>query len=369
MTSKVYFADLHTESADDNRINKIIRLFKAAELNNCFSPKDLTAIKVHFGEMGNDTFVAPWYIRTLVNLIKETKAKPFVTDTNTLYIGHRKNAVDHLETAMLHGFTPAVVGAPIMIADGLTSRNYEEVSISKKHFEKVKIASDIKNANSMLVVSHFKGHVMAGFGGAIKNLAMGCAPAAGKRDQHSARPVSDEEKCTGCGACVDICPESTITLVGGKSQVDSSNCVGCGECISHCPEGAMTLNWQTEIPDFIERLTEYAYGAWKPKESKIGFINFLVDITPNCDCMSWSETPIVKDIGILASTDPIALDKACFDLVNQQEGNPDSMLTCNHGKNEDKFKGIHDYALGERQLSYGASLGLGSEDYELIKIK
>jgi uncharacterized protein len=366
--SKVYFTNLKTESNEDNRINKILRILEQCKFDTVISKKDLTAVKIHFGERGNDTFIAPWYARPIVDEIKKVGGKPFLTDTNTLYSGARKNAVIHLNTAIKHGYVPSVAGAPVIIADGLTGRNYENVKIEKKHFQSVKIASDIYYANSMIVISHFKGHIMAGFGGAIKNLAMGCSPAEGKREQHSARPTVDKDLCVGCGECVAICPVDTIELIDGKSEIDSEKCIGCGECISHCPEKAIQLDWATEIPDFTERMTEYAYGAWKTKEKKILFINFIWDITPDCDCMSWSASPVVEDIGIVASFDPIAIDKASLDLVNQAHGLKNTHLKANFAPGEDKFKGINENTQGEIQLDYGESLGMGSKDYELIEI-
>ena len=261
MKPKVYFTNLHAEKREDNRIHKIKRIIEAAGLTSVITEKDLTAVKVHFGERGNDTFLAPWYIRPMVDAVKSKGAKAFITDTNTLYLGSRKNSINHLLTAIEHGFGFEVTGAPLIIADGLTGQNYVEVEIKKDRFEKVKIASDIYYADAMMVISHFKGHVMAGFGGAIKNLAMGCAPAAGKIEQHSARPVSDPEKCTGCGICTNTCPQDTIELIDGKSVIHPEKCIGCGECMANCPSEAIELNWEAEIPPFVERMTEYAYGA------------------------------------------------------------------------------------------------------------
>ena len=368
MKSKVYFANLHTEGYEDNLIFKIMKLFDIAEFKNLISPKDLTAIKVHFGEKGNTSFVPPWYVRAIVDKVKEAGGNPFVTDTTTLYTGPRKNAVSHINTAIEHGFASAVVGAPLIIADGLKGRNDEKIEISKKHFKFVKIASDIINADSMIVSSHFKGHMLAGFGGAIKNLAMGCASAGGKKEQHSMRPIVEEELCTGCGKCVEVCPVETIELINGKSIIHSENCIGCGECYTHCPEKAITMNFETEISEFVERMTEYAYGAFKIKKGKIGFINFLINITPECDCFNFSQKVIVKDIGILASLDPVAIDKASYDLVNKQKGFEETELKANFNPGEDKFKGVAEHTQGELQFIYGEEIGLGSQDYEIINI-
>ncbi len=368
MPSKVYYADMHAENEDENIQNKLIKLFRSAGFEKLIEKGDLTAIKAHFGEHGNTTFVPPWNLKPIVDEIKKEGGKPFLVDTNTLYNHHRKNAVDHLITANHHGFNFGVVGAPVIIADGITGRNETDVEINQKHFKHVKIAPDFINCHAMIVASHFKGHLLAGFGGAIKNMGMGCASVAGKREQHNIRPVSDDEKCTGCAICVGVCPSDAIEIVNGKSEMDADKCIGCGDCIAHCPEQAIDLDWETEIPEFTERLTEYAYGVWKKKKNKIGFINFVMNVTPDCDCFGLSEIPIVRDIGILASTDPVALDKACYDLVTKAQGMLDSRIKSSHEPGKDKFKDINEGTMGEIQFSYGEKIGMGSQDYELIDI-
>jgi uncharacterized Fe-S center protein len=276
--------------------------------------------------------------------------------------------VDRITTAILHGFDYAVTGAPVIIADGLSGNNIARVQIDKKHFSTVAIARDIVAADSMIVLSHFKGHIVSGFGGALKNLAMGCAPPEGKRAQHNARPFTIAEKCTGCGSCTEVCPESAISIENGKSLIHQDLCIGCFECMHSCPEHAIDINWETEIPVFMERMVEYAYGATKGKERKIGYMNFLIRITPDCDCFPFSDAPIVPDIGILASLDPVAIDAASFDLVNQQQGYADSLLTAHHHKGEDKFKGVHPRTDGFRQIQYAEEIGMGNRAYDLIMI-
>lgn len=369
MGSKVYFANLRARSHNESKMVKVQRLFDRAGFGNLLSKNDLTAIKIHFGEKGNDSYINPVFVRQVVDKIKTIGAKPFVTDTNTLYSGSRSNAVDHMVTAIEHGFNYSVIGAPIMIADGLISKNSIEVEINKKHFNKVKIAGDVYQSDSMIVMSHFKGHENAGFGGSIKNIAMGCAPAAGKQQQHSTiKPVVNREECISCGKCVRICPVSSIVFKEKKADINHGVCIGCGECITVCPVKAIAPNWDTEMIPFIERMTEYAYGAVKNKESKVGYINFLMNITPDCDCVPWSDAPIVPDIGILASTDPVAIDKASYDLINKQVGLENSHLNCNHGAGMDKFKGIWHNVDGYRQITYGKEIGLGNDEYELIEI-
>jgi len=219
MSSKVYFVNLRARTDKSNKISKIRTLFDRAGFNEFIQKDDLTAIKLHFGERGSDGFISPLFVRQVVDKIKEKGAKPFLTDTNTLYSGSRHNSVDHLLTALEHGFDYTVTGAPIIIADGLRSDNITEVQIDKKHFNKVKLAKDIVSADSVIVLSHFKGHEMGGFGGAIKNLAMGGAPAIGKKEQHATKIIVDQDKCIGCEMCSSVCPEQSITVIDMKASV------------------------------------------------------------------------------------------------------------------------------------------------------
>lgn len=367
MKSKVFFAPVYSQGKPVSLQTRLKQLFDAAGFGELISKGDIVAIKIHFGEKGNTAYISPTYARQVVDKIREKGGKPFLTDTNTLYNGARANAVDHLETAIYNGFSYACVNAPIIIADGIYSKNSAEVEINKKHFDKVKIAKEIESVPKMIVMSHFKGHEMAGFGGAIKNLAMGCAPAAGKQQQHSAVNPKVSDKCAGCENCISYCPASAIELRQKKANIGDS-CIGCGECISICPIRAISPQWDTDIPVFIEKMTEYAYGAAKNKLEHAGYINFLMNITPLCDCYGFSGAYIVPDIGILASKDPVAIDAASFDLVNAQAGNHHSGLKCNHEKGEDKFRGLYKDIDAGKQLSYGEEIGLGSRSYELIKI-
>ena len=365
--SKVYFADIRARSEDTSKIEKIKKLFDKAGFGDLIEEDDFTAIKIHFGEYGNDGYINPVFARQVVDKINEHKGKPFVTDTNTLYSGMRHNSIEHNMVANLHGFNYSVLNAPVIIADGLRSQNFSEVEVGGKHFEKVKIASDILNSDGMIVMSHFKGHEIAGFGGSIKNIAMGCAPTAGKKEQHNVDIQSDDNLCIACGRCAEVCPESAIE-VDDYAVIDPNKCIGCGECITACPEDAIGMDWESEIGPFMERMTEYAYGAIKDKKEKVGYINFLLDITPECDCAPFSDAPLVRDIGILASKDPVALDKASYDLVNKQQGLKHSHLKENYEPGEDKFKGSRDHTEGTIQLDYGEELGMGETEYELIEI-
>ena len=366
--SKVYFVNLRARSPRDNKISKIRKLYEAAGFDDFVEKNDLAAVKLHFGERGNDSYINPVFVRQVVDKLKAKGAKPFLTDTNTLYSGSRHNAVDHLVTALEHGFDYTVTGAPLIIADGLRSQNIEEVAIHKKHFQTVKLAKDIVSANSMIVMSHFKGHEMAGFGGAIKNIAMGGAPAVGKKEQHSVRILVNSEKCIGCGKCAPVCPEEAISIADKKTSVDPGKCIGCGECMTVCPVKAIGMNWQSEATGFMEKITEYAYGVSQSMKGRIGYINFLINITPDCDCVPWSDAPIVPDIGFLASMDPVAIDQASYDLVTKQIGLAGSLLSKGHDSGEEKFDDLHPGTKGAVQLQYGEEIGLGSRKYTLIEL-
>jgi uncharacterized Fe-S center protein len=368
MKSPVFFSSLRAFSDNEATTVKVQRLFDLAGFAGLIEPHDKTAIKLHFGERGSDGFISPVYVRQVVEKVKACGALPFLTDTNTLYLGSRSNAVEHIGTAILHGFDYTVAGAPVIIADGLNGKNIRRVEITKKHFNEISIAGDIAAADSLIVLSHFKGHIVAGFGGAIKNLGMGCAPPEGKRAQHNARPFTIPEKCTGCASCMKVCPKDAITVKRKKSVIDRERCIGCFECMHACLEHAIDIDWETEIPQFMERMVEHAYGAVKGKEHKAGYMNFLLRITPECDCLPFSDAPIVPDIGILASKDPVAIDAASFDLVNQQQGYTDSLLTAHHHKGGDKFKSVHAQTDGYRQVRYAEEIGMGNHSYDLIKI-
>jgi len=367
--SKVFFANLRSRTDRSNKISKLKNLFDKAGFSEIMNKDDLTAIKMTFGERGSDGFISPLFVRQMVDKIKECQAKPFLTDTNTLYSGSRHNSVEHILTALEHGFDFSTTGAPLIIADGLHSENIKEVSIQQKHFEKVKLAADLVQADSMLVLSHFKGHEMAGFGGAIKNMAMGGAPASGKKEQHALKITVDSKLCIGCQKCVHVCPEKAIEMEDKKAKVLADKCIGCGECLTVCPVKANGMDWETDQAGFHERMVEYAYGLASSHQGKIGYINFLINITPDCDCVPWSDYPIVPDIGFLASMDPVALDQASYDLVNQQEGFANSLLTSNHACGADKFHGIREHVTGTLQLSYAEKIGMGSTAYDLIELK
>jgi len=369
VVAEVFFSDLRARSEAENKVTRLRRLFSEAGFPQLIRERDLTAVKLHFGERGIDTFVSPVLVRAVVDRIREAGGRPFLTDTATLYSGSRSNAVDHLTTAVLHGFDYSVAGAPVIIADGLRSTHVVEVPVQGRHFSRVLVAGDIAAADSMIVISHYKGHNLTGFGGALKNLAMGCAPAAGKREMHLAKAMAAEAECQGCGTCIAVCPSGALSLTAGTMAVDRDRCIGCGECMTVCPDGTLEFDWEVDLPPFIERMMEYALGAFQGKKRRIGFYNLLLSVTPDCDCVPWSDAPIVPDIGILASTDPVAIDAASLDLVNSGIGLPRTLLRHGHDRGGDKFRGIWPHTDGEQQLRYAEHLGMGSRTYRLVRLE
>ncbi|MBC7344639.1 MAG: DUF362 domain-containing protein, partial [Clostridia bacterium] len=250
---------------------------------------------------------------------------------------------------------------------GLTGRDFVPVEISGKHFKEVKIASAIYHADCILAVSHFKGHEATGFGGALKNVGMGTGSRAGKQMMHSdVLPKVTGEKCRGCQKCLRWCPAQAIEIVDGKASINPDLCLGCGECTVTCPHEAIKIRWRTTPESLQEKIVEFAWGALKDKKEKCAFINFVTGVTPFCDCTGWSDYPLVGDIGILASRDPVAVDQASYDLVLKESGLPGSRLGDKIGE-ADKFKAVHNID-GTIQLKYAEEIGLGSREYDLILV-
>jgi uncharacterized Fe-S center protein len=321
MRSKVYFAGARAQSRETSLVNKIGKLFKEAGFDKIMKGDDLVAIKLHFGERGNTRFIRPIYVRQIVEQVKRIKAKPFLTDANTLYRGKRKNAVDHLNTAISNGFSYATIGAPIIIADGLKGKSFSEVRIDKKHIKSAKISNEIYYADALIVVTHFKGHGGTGMAGSMKNIGMGAASPAGKQIMHAnVLPSVNQSVCIGCARCKKWCPAEAITIENKKSFIHSEICIGCMECVTVCPTGAISIMWNESTRNLQEKMVEYVYAVLENKQDKAGFFSFIMDVTPDCDCTPWSDVSVVPDIGILASRDPVAIEQASLDLVNAQEG-------------------------------------------------
>ncbi|AOY56855.1 DUF362 domain-containing protein [Desulfococcus multivorans] len=368
MTSTVHFMDLRA-NPKENLYAKLGRLMEAAGIARIFSRRDIVAVKLHFGEMGNTAFIRPVFLRRIVEAVKAHGGNPFLTDANTLYAGTRGNAADHLNTAVRNGFSYAVVDAPLIIADGLRGKSETAVAINRKRFTEVFVANEIAQADALISVAHFKGHELAGFGGAIKNIGMGCASRRGKLAQHSTvSPQISEDKCVGCGDCTEHCSQGALTIVDDKAVLDESKCIGCGECILICPNSAIAIQWDQAIPVFLENMVEYTEGVLKHKAQKSLFLNFITSVSPACDCCDHNDTPIVRDIGILAARDPVAIDQASADLVNRENALPGSSLTTHHKAGEDKFKGLYPNVDWPIQLAYAEEIGLGTRQYNLVKI-
>ena len=368
MSNKVYLMNLRT-TPKENLYQKLDRLLDAVGFSDVFSARDLVALKLHFGELGNAAFIRPVFLRRIAEKVKKHGGNPFLTDANTLYAGTRGNAASHLKTAIQNGFDYAVVDAPLIIADGLRGKSETAVKIDGKRFKEVYIGTEIVQADAFISVAHFKGHELSGFGGALKNTGMGCASRRGKLAQHSTvSPQIDVEKCIGCGDCTEHCSQHALSLADEKAVVDSDACIGCGECILVCPNGAVEIKWNQAIPVFMENMVEYTAGVLQGKKDNSLFINFITDISPACDCCPFNDAPIVRDIGIVASKDPVAIDQASVDLVNAEPALPGTCLKHGIDPGKDKFKGLYPKVDWPIQLDYAESLGLGHREYRLETI-
>jgi uncharacterized Fe-S center protein len=365
MKSTVYFTDL-SAGPRENLVSKLGRLIEIAGLGKVIHKRDLVAVKLHFGELGNTAYIRPVFFRKIIEVIRKAGGDPFLTDANTLYAGTRSDSVNHLRTAIQNGFSYSVVNAPILIADGLRGKSEVAVEINQKRFQEVYIGTEIVNADSLISIAHFKGHELSGFGGTLKNLGMGCASRKGKLAQHSSvSPKVVRKKCIGCEDCIPHCSQGAISVTEKKASINPETCIGCGECILICPNSAIQIQWNQSVPIFLENMVEHTLGVLKNKSGKALFVNFITDISPACDCMDHNDAPLVQDIGILASTDPVAIDQASVDLVNKEKALPGSCLKTNREAGEDKFKGLYPYVDWPIQLDYAEQLGLGTRNYTL----
>jgi uncharacterized Fe-S center protein len=369
MASPVFLADLRAGHRE-NLLDKIERLLADGGLDGIVARDDLVAVKVHFGERGGHGYVRPVFLRRVVECIRAGGGKPFLTDSSTLYPGERKEAVSALSCGIENGFAYAVVGAPLIMCDGLRGHSARRVPVSGELLSSVDIALGILEADALVTVSHFKGHDLTGFGGAIKNLAMGCSSREGKLEQHSnVAPEVAEKYCTACGACYKACVHDAVAIIEGTAVIDAEKCAGCGRCITVCPEKAIKIQWNEEAPLVMKKMAEYATGAVEGKSGKSLYLTFVTDVSPSCDCYGHSDAPIVPDIGILVSTDPVAIDQAAVDLVNQATGIPGTALQTGHEPGGDKFRGMHPQIDYEVTLEHAEKMGLGSRSYELVRLE
>lgn len=355
MSSKVYFIPAKREEGNEVLAQKAERVFLKTALHEQIENDSFVALKIHFGEKGNTGYIKPQWIINIIRQIKKITSRVFITDSNTLYVGNRSNSVDHLLLAEEHGFKPEILGIPVIIADGLTGRDDGEIQVNLKRVKSARVASAFMSSDALVCLSHFTGHIQTGFGGAIKNLGMGCASRAGKLEQHSdVHPWINYKLCRNCGVCFDYCPAEAIVEKDEKAFIIEEKCIGCGECLVVCNIGAVKFNWDSDSLRVQEKMSEYAYSLWYFFKDRINFINFLVNVTKDCDCMSKDQPVVVEDIGILGSLDPVAIDQASADLVNEKSGK--DILRAGYDM---------DWSI---QLEHGVEIGLGSRDYELIKL-
>jgi uncharacterized protein len=374
--AKVYFTDFRTVAFGDGLPVKLEKLIKKAGIGQIDMDGKLVAIKMHFGELGNISFLRPNYARAVANVVKELGGKPFLTDCNTLYPGSRKNALEHLECAWENGFTPLTVGCPVLIGDGLKGTDDIAVPVAGGEYVKeAKIGRAIMDADVFISLTHFKGHEMAGFGGTIKNIGMGCGSRAGKADQHcSGKPHVDQELCRGCRRCQRECANEGLTYdtASKKMAVNQQNCIGCGRCLGACNFDAITFNNNNAAELLNCRMAEYTKAV---VDGRPGFhVSLIVDVSPNCDCHGENDAPILPNLGMFASFDPLALDQACIDACLKAEPLPGSQLSDNIAKpgfvdHHDPFTNSKPESEWGSCLKHAEKIGLGTRDYELIVVK
>lgn len=369
MASKVYFADLRAD-VHENLQQKLTRLMKTAGMGDIDFQDKFVAIKLHFGEPGNLAFLRPNWARTVADFVKERGGKPFLTDCNTLYVGGRKNALDHMDSAMLNGFNPMTTGCQIIIGDGLKGSDEVEVPVvGGEYVKNAKIGRAVMDADVFISLTHFKGHEEAGFGGCLKNIGMGCGSRAGKMEQHNAgKPHVAEKHCIGCGQCRRICAHGAPIIENGKAYIDHDKCVGCGRCIAVCPKNAVQINWDETTINLNRKIAEYTKAVVDGRPCF--HISLVIDVSPNCDCRPENDMAIVPNVGMFASFDPVALDMACVDAVNAQTPLRGSAADDAHAKAHvhDHFQRLHPDTNWRSCLEHGEKIGIGTREYELIKI-
>lgn len=370
--SKVYFTTFRTE-VGRSVLQKLKKLILTAGMDDMEFKNKFTAIKIHFGEPGNLAYLRPNYAKAVVDVIKEKEGKVFLTDCNTLYVGGRKHALEHLDSAYTNGYNPFTLGCHVLIADGLKGTDEVLVPIDGEYVKEAKIGRTLRDADIIISMNHFKCHESTGMGGAMKNLGMGGGSRAGKMEMHnSGKPVADPGVCISCGSCRKNCAHDAISFIEKKAHIDHNRCVGCGRCIGVCPVDAIEAGWDEANDVLNKKIAEYTAAVLKDKEHF--HITFVMDVSPNCDCHSENDMPIVSDVGIFASKDPVALDLCCAEMVLKQPVNMESVLgdilkeKGEDGCGEDYIQLLHPTTNWKAAIEQGVKLGLGSDRYELIEV-
>ncbi len=373
--AKVYFTDFRTPYGGDTMPGKLKKLIRKAGIAQLNLEGQFVAIKIHFGELGNVSYLRPNYARAVVDVVKELGGQPFLTDCNTLYPGSRKNALEHLYCAWENGFTPLTVGCPILIGDGLKGTDDIEVPVQGgEYVKKAKIGRAVMDADVIISLTHFKGHEATGFGGALKNLGMGCGSRAGKKEQHNnGKAYVQQELCRGCRRCMRECANDGLVFDAEKRKmhVDKEHCVGCGRCVGACNFDAIDFEDPNSNQMLNYRIAEYAKAVVDGRPQF--HISMVMDISPNCDCHEENDAPILPDVGMFASFDPLALDQACVDACMKCEPLPNSQL--GEHLRDPHFEDHHDHFTNSTPesewqscLSHAEKIGLGTRAYELIKL-
>ena len=367
MASKVYYGDLRADF-HENLQQKLYRLMKTAGAGDIDFEKKFVAIKMHFGEPGNLAFLRPNWAKTVADFVKDRGGKPFLTDCNTLYVGGRKNGLDHLDSAFLNGFSPLSTGCQVIIADGIKGSDEAYVPVEGGEYVKeAKIGRAVMDADVFISLTHFKGHEQAGFGGALKNIGMGCGSRAGKMEQHNAgKPHVREKKCVGCGMCTKICAHSAISITDKKAAIDHNKCVGCGRCIAICLRDAIVNTSDESAVVLNRKIAEYTKAVVDGRPCF--HIALVIDVSPNCDCHRENDAAIVPNVGMFASFDPVALDVACADAVNAQPVIRGTAADTGDHCDHDHFHRMHPDTSWMSCIEHAEKLGLGTREYELIKI-
>ena len=365
---KVYYTNLRTDYKN-NLLDKLKNLVLKAGIEKIDFNNKFTAIKIHFGEPGNLAFLRPNYSKVIVDLIKSKNGKVFLTDCNTLYVGGRKNALEHLDSAYSNGYNPFTTGCHIIIGDGIKGTDEKLVPVKGGEYVKeAKIGQAIMDADIFITMNHFKGHESTGFGGALKNIGMGCGSRAGKMEMHSSgKPYVNKSLCVGCKSCSKNCAHEAISFnEQKKASINHERCVGCGRCIGSCNFDAIKSPTDESHDILNKKIAEYSKAVLSDRPHF--HISFVVDVSPNCDCHRENDLPIIPDVGMFASFDPVALDMACVDACNKQSIIQGSYLDEKEHHSHDHFINNHPETNWEVCIDHAVKLGIGSKEYELVEV-